>query len=271
MSDKCDFWLQSEKEDDKLYEEGLGDPNWALSIALYGSWTLICLFTLKGMRVMSALLYVTGILPIIFLLFCLFQRIDGSLPLQVLSIDPALLLDLTIWIKAAGFTLKTIGLTVPILSCLCAYNRTHYKLDTLVPIIILVNLIYTWMSLTFNVAYDTGLSLDFSIRMLNSLGNEGKIFPVLFLVYVTLTKLNAASVLTDSVITSLGDSIAWLANWRLLTSIIYAFVSFIFGLIFIVPNGWQMVLITQKALEVSSVLLIPLVVILILVLKLKVI
>ena len=86
-----------------------------------------------------------------------------------------------------------------------------------------------------------------------------------------VTKLNAASVLTDSVITSLGDSIAWLANWRLLTSIIYAFVSFIFGLIFIVPNGWQMVLITQKALEVSSVLLIPLVVILILVLKLKVI
>lgn len=170
MLDKCEFWLQSDKAEDKLYEEGFGDPNWALSIALYGSWTLICLFTLKGMRVMSVLLYVSGILPIISLLVFLFLQKDlrnGSLPLKVLSIDPDNLLDLSIWIKAAGFTLKTIGLTVPILSCLCAYNRTHYKLDKLVPIIIIVNLIYTWISLTFYVAYDTGLDLDFALRMLN--------------------------------------------------------------------------------------------------------
>ena len=91
-------------------------------------------------------------------------------------------------------------------------------------------------------------------------GDEGQLFSLLFLFYVMVTKFNAASVLTDSVITSLGDSIAWLANWRLLTSIIYAFVSFILALIFTVPNGWQMVLNTQKALEVSSVLLMPLLV-----------
>ena len=264
-STQCDFWLQSEDEG-KLYEEGLGgDPNWALSIALYGAWTLIFLFTHQGMRVMSLLLYVTGILPIISLFVFLFAQKDfrnGTLPLQVLSIDPANLLDLSIWSQAVAFSIKTIALTLPIFTCLCAYNRTHYKLDRLVPIVIIVNLIYTWIALTFNVAYGTGLNLDFSLNQLARFDEEGSYFPILFILFVALTKLNAASLLTDSVITSLGDSVAWLTNWRLLTSIIYAFVSFIFGLIFIVPNGWQMVLNTLKALEVSSVLLIPFVVIL---------
>ena len=249
-----------------MYEEGLGgDPNWALSIALYGAWTLIFLLTHQGMRVMSLLLYVTGILPIISLFVFLFAQKDfrnGTLPLQVLSIDPANLLDLSIWSQAVAFSIKTIALTLPIFTCLCAYNRTHYKLDRLVPIVVIVNLIYTWIALTFNVAYGTGLNLDFSLNQLARFDEEGSYFPILFILFVALTKLNAASLLTDSVITSLGDSVAWLTNWRLLTSIIYAFVSFIFGLIFIVPNGWQMVLNTLKALEVSSVLLIPFVVIL---------
>ena len=248
-----------------MYEEGLGDPNWALSIALYGAWTLIFLFTHQGMRVMSLLLYVTGILPIISLFVFLFAQKDfrnGTLPLQVLSIDPAHLLDLSIWSQAVAFSIKTIALTLPIFTCLCAYNRTHYKLDRLVPIVVIVNLIYTWIALTFNVAYGTGLNMDFSLNQLARFDEEGSYFPILFILFVTLTKLNAASLLTDSVITSLGDSVAWLTNWRLLTSIIYAFVSFIFGLIFIVPNGWQMVVNTLKALEVSSVLLIPFVVIL---------
>ena len=82
-------------------------------------------------------------------------------------------------------------------------------------------------------------------------------FSSYFLIYIIVTKINAAALLADSVITSLGDSVAWIANWRLLTSIIYAFVSFMVGIVFTVPNGWQMVLDTFKAVEISSILLLP--------------
>ena len=75
-----------------------------------------------------------------------------------------------------------------------------------------------------------------------------------------VTKFNVASLLADCVITSLGESITCIENWRLLTSIIYALISFILGLVFILPNGWQMVLNTHKAIETSSIVILPFIV-----------
>ena len=82
----------------------------------------------------------------------------------------------------------------------------------------------------------------------------------LFIVLIIVTKLNSVAILTDSVISSMEDSLSLISNYRLLTFVVYCFASFLLGLIFIVPNGYQLLHNTRYALEASNVLLLPLMV-----------
>ena len=111
--------------------------------------------------------------------------------------------------------------------------------------------------LNFQLAWKTDWNLYYSMDFWNESSSS---FLPLFLTYIIVTKVNATALLADSVMTSLGESVAWIANWRLLTSIFYSFVSFILGIIFTVPNGWQMLLNTYKAVEIATILLLPFIV-----------
>ena len=77
----------------------------------------------------------------------------------------------------------------------------------------------------------------------------------LFILFILVTNLNSMAILTDSVVLSIKDSLSWVSNWRLLTYVIYCFTSFGLGIIFIVPNGSQILQNTQYAVESSSILL----------------
>ena len=77
----------------------------------------------------------------------------------------------------------------------------------------------------------------------------------LFILFILVTKLNSMAILTDSVLSSIEDSLSWVYNWRLLTFVIYCFTSFGLGIIFVVPNGSQILQNTRYAVESSSILL----------------
>ena len=101
----------------------------------------------------------------------------------------------------------------------------------------------------------------------SSYGNEDLIFDLfmdemnttvragLFIVFILVTKLNSMAILTDCLVSSIEDSLSWVSDWRLLTFVIYCFTSFAFGLIFLLPNGSQILQNTQYAVEASSILL----------------
>ena len=77
----------------------------------------------------------------------------------------------------------------------------------------------------------------------------------LFILFILVTNLNSMAILTDSVVSSIEDSLSWISNWRLLTFVVYCFISFGLGVIFLVPNGSQILHNTRYAVELSSILL----------------
>ena len=81
------------------------------------------------MRILSIMISVLvaalTIMLFVFLIICQYEYHWDQTPIsmRVLSINPGDLMDLNVWTRAAGFSIKTIALTMPTFTCLCAYNK----------------------------------------------------------------------------------------------------------------------------------------------------
>lgn len=175
------------------------------------------------------------------------------------------ILSLDLWSKAAWFSAKSMAYSIGVLTCLSSYNKAEIRPAKMVSLVIFANLIITWMSLLLCTVYGMQTTS-------HSLSQEDHIFDLfmdemnaparagVFIVFIIICKLNAIAILTDSVISSLTDSLSWMANYRVLTFVTYCFASFSLGLFFIVPNGYQLVENTRYSTEAASLLLLPLMV-----------
>ena len=62
-----------------IYEsEDIGYPKWDLLIALYIGWLLVTLFTLKGMKILSRIIYISAIIPLVLLIALIFINEKAS-------------------------------------------------------------------------------------------------------------------------------------------------------------------------------------------------
>jgi len=241
---------------------------WDLLIGLYIGWLIVTLFTLKGMKILSRIIYVSGIISFLLLIALIFINDKVFAPetywkmLAFNSFDAIWSKDL--WMHAAYFSAKSIAYSIGVLTCLSSYSRTHFKPNVISSLIIFIGLFITWLSLLFTGIYvNEGSSMQHDV----SYGDEDLIFDLfmdemtsplrcgLFILFILITKLNSMAILTDSVVSSIEDSLSWVADWRLLTFVIYCFASFALGLVFILPNGSQILQNTHYAVEASSILL----------------
>ena len=211
-------------------------------------------------------MYVSAILPIVCLCVLVFalnpqKAYDVSTYTQMC--DNSSLEDLGMHLPLAfGFSLQHLALFIGVSTCLATYNPAQFKLHKILPIAVLMDLLMTFMMLLFNAIYDIqgqGSSLDdviFDVVM-DKMDTPGR--AVAFLLFIVLAKLNAIAILKEAVVSSLTDYLAS-SKWNLLSGVTCCFGLFLLGLLFIVPNGSEILANTQFATQTAAIILLPMIV-----------
>lgn len=124
------IWSHWSSSQSSIYgNSSFGYPKWDLLIALYAGWLLVFLMTMKGMELLSKIIYVSAVVPIVLLFTILLWKApyNGVAILHVLTIDPAKLLSLNLWMKAGSYSIKSICHGIGIITCLASHNRYFLK------------------------------------------------------------------------------------------------------------------------------------------------
>jgi SNF family Na+-dependent transporter len=147
-------------------------------------------------------------------------------------------------------------------------SRTHFKLNHLVPMIILANLILALTSgiLMNEFGHDSqGLHAhDITFGLIpQKLVEQATVVPPqlwsgLFFGLIALSELNTMAILTDACVSIIEDSFEIASKSRVLTSSIYCLASFSLGLPFLTSHGVELLERTTSALEASSLILVAL-------------
>jgi hypothetical protein len=118
------FVLGQNKTSENAYQD-FGYPKWDLLIALHVGWFIVFIFVMKGMKIYSRILYVSGTVPIVILagLAICFAPYDGSIVVKTFSIELRDLIDLNCWIRAAKASVGSLVTGIGATTCLASYNR----------------------------------------------------------------------------------------------------------------------------------------------------
>ena len=134
-------------------------------------------------------------------------------------------------------------------------------MDKLVGISLPIHIMLSWLVIMlsailklehFNKVFDVS-DVIFGI-IPEQFGANSRPLSVLFFLYIILTSINTVAILGEALISTLEDTCSWASKSRILTPSTFCFTSFLLGLIFLLPNGYQLLHNTTYALETASVL-----------------
>ena len=134
-------------------------------------------------------------------------------------------------------------------------------MDKLVGISLPIHIMLSWLVIMlsavlklehFNKVFDVS-DVIFGI-IPEQFGANSRPLSVLFFLYIILTSINTVAILGEALISTLEDTCSWASKSRILTTSTFCFTSFLLGLIFLLPNGYQLLHNTTYALETASVL-----------------
>lgn len=133
----------------------------------------------------------------------------------------------------------------------------------MVPLIVLVTLINTWLSMIFVQLVNLPNLPEFSYydKIFGFAMEELSTYKFLvgiFITFILLTKLNNVAILTDALISMLEAEIHVASKSRLISTAIVCLIFFCLGIIFLVPLGTQLVENSETGVDIASVLFLPL-------------
>lgn len=238
-------------------EDGLGLPDWRLTLCLLFSWVLLFFTLVKGVQSSGKVAYFTALFPYV-VLFTLLGRgvtLEGSVDGIIYFITPQWekLLQLDVWYAAVTQSFFSLSVSFGSIIMFASYNSFSQSIyrDALIISVAdtLTSLLagLTIFSILGNLAFETGKEVKDVVKAGTGLAfisypdalakfeHVPQLFSVLFFLMMFTLGVGSASALTGCVITVICDQFP---KWKkAYVTLIVCIAGFGIGLVYVTPGG----------------------------------
>ncbi|XP_011158501.1 sodium-dependent nutrient amino acid transporter 1 [Solenopsis invicta] len=239
-------------------DDGIGWPNWKLTLCLLGSWAAVCIVLFQGVKSSGRFSYFLAIFPYLVLISLLGRAVtlDGSIDGILYFITPkwSKLLEPTVWYAAV--TQCFFSLSVCFGSIITYSSHNDFKHNIYRDVIIITSLDTvtsmvagcTIFGILGNLAYELGVediskvvkggaglafvSYPDAIAKLNFLP---QLFAVLFFFMMFVLGVGSAVGMTTGIITVINEQFPKLKTWQIVVPT--CLFGFLIGTVYVTPGG----------------------------------
>ncbi|XP_015590857.1 sodium-dependent nutrient amino acid transporter 1 [Cephus cinctus] len=245
------------KEKDSI-DDGIGLPNWELTLCLAASWTCVCLVLSRGIKSTGKASYFLALFPYVVLMSLLIRAVtlDGAGNGILFFISPnwGKLLDPTVWYAAVSQCFFSLSVCFGSIIMYASHNQFRHNvyrdamivtsLDTVTSLIagctifgILGNLAHETGSddISSVVRPGTGLAFVSYPDAIAKFTVLPQLFAVLFFLMMFVLGVGSAVGITSSITNIIGDQFPKLKVWQI--ALPTCFIGFCVGTIYVTPGG----------------------------------
>ncbi|XP_020283025.1 sodium-dependent nutrient amino acid transporter 1-like isoform X2 [Pseudomyrmex gracilis] len=239
-------------------DDGIGWPNWKLTLCLLGSWMTVCAVLFQGVKSSGRFSYFLAIFPYVVLIALLVRAVtlDGAMAGIFYFITPkwSKLLDPNVWYAAVTQCFFSLSVCFGSIITYSSHNEFKHNIYRDVLIITSLDTItsllagFTIFGILGNLAYELGekdiskvvrggaglafISYPDAIAKFNVLP---QLFSVLFFVMMFVLGVGSAVGMTTGIMTVIREQFPKSNTWQ--TVVPVCFLGFLIGTVYVTPGG----------------------------------
>ncbi|XP_059478116.1 sodium-dependent nutrient amino acid transporter 1 isoform X3 [Neocloeon triangulifer] len=244
------------QEKDQI-NDGVGYPEWRLTLCLLFSWVTICLVLIKGVQSSGKAAYFLALFPYVVLIILLVRgaTLPGAVDGILYFITPQWeqLLNPKVWYQAVTQSFFSLGVAFGGLTMYASYSPLHHNFHRDAMIVTTMDTFtsllagFTIFAILGNLAYEKGTDISNVVSGGSGLAfisypetiakfNEvPQLFSVLFFLMLYTLGIGSAISLVGAVITAYCDQFPTHKRW-IVTLVVCTF-GFLIGLVYVTPGG----------------------------------
>ncbi|XP_011144437.2 sodium-dependent nutrient amino acid transporter 1 isoform X1 [Harpegnathos saltator] len=252
------YFLRVVLHEKESIDDGIGLPDWKLTLCLFGSWATVCLVLSQGVKSSGRFSYFLAIFPYIVLVSLLVRAVtlDGAINGILYFITPkwSKLLEPTVWYAAV--TQCFFSLSVCFGSIITYSSHNDFKHNIYRDVIIITSLDTvtsmvagcTIFGILGNLAYELGVD-DISTVVRGGAGLAfvsypdaiakfsfmPQLFAVLFFVMMFVLGVGSAVGMSTGIITVISEQFPSLKTWQIVVP--SCIIGFSIGTVYVTPGG----------------------------------
>jgi len=238
-------------------DDGIGSPDWRLTLCLLLSWLLVCLALIKGVKSSGKVAYFTAIFPYVVLITLLIRGVtlDGAAKGIMFFITPQWdkLFTVKIWYSAVTQCFYSMGIGFGPIIMLSSFNPFKHNIYRDAAIVSFMDTFTSLLSgvtifaILGNLAHESnkeiadvvqggpGLAFISYPEALAKFGIVPQLFAVLFFLMLLTLGVGSEVTMAGSVITVVCDAFPNHKRWFI--TIICCSVGFLLGIVYVTPGG----------------------------------
>ncbi|ODM92807.1 Sodium-dependent nutrient amino acid transporter 1, partial [Orchesella cincta] len=254
------FKIDVLREKDSI-EDGLGLPDWRLSLCLLFSWAVILVSLIKGVKSAGKVAYFTALFPYVVLIILLIRGVtlEGAWDGIVYFINPQWekMLEAKVWQAAISQCFFSLSVGFGPIIMFASYNPHSHNVYRDAMIISLTDTFtsllagFTIFAILGNLAHTTGVEIKDVVGAGPALAFASyplaiskfeflpQLFSVLFFLMLFTLGVGSATSLAGGLITVIHDQFPK-SSKKLITTVV-CFIGFLLGLVYVTPGGQWMI------------------------------
>lgn len=238
-------------------DDGIGSPDWKLSLCLLLAWIIVCAILMKGVESSGKVAYFTALFPYVVLITLLIRGVtlegasDGIL--YFIKPDWPKLLDVNTWYAAVGQCFFSLSVGFGPIIMFSSYNSFRQNIYRDAMIISLMDTATSFLggvtifAILGNLAHESGKNVTEVVTVSTGLAFVSypdaiakfqyvpQLFSVLFFVMLLTLGVGSAVSLTGCVVTIICDDFPHWKRWIVVT--VVGVIGFFSGLVYVTPGG----------------------------------
>ncbi|XP_050448006.1 sodium-dependent nutrient amino acid transporter 1-like isoform X1 [Cataglyphis hispanica] len=239
-------------------DDGIGWPDWKLTLCLLASWATVCMILFKGVKSSGRFSYFLAIFPYIVLISLLIRAVtlDGAMSGILYFITPkwSKLLEPTVWYAAVTQCFFSLSVCFGSIITYSSHNGFKHNIYRDVIIITSLDTITSFLAgctifgILGNLAYELGIE-DISKVVKGGAGLAfisypdaiakfsflPQLFAVLFFIMMFVLGVGSAVGMMTGIITVINEQFPKLKTWQIVVPT--CFLGFLIGTIYVTPGG----------------------------------
>jgi solute carrier family 6 amino acid transporter-like protein 5/7/9/14 len=239
-------------------QDGIGYPNWELTLCLLCSWTVTFCICAKGVQSSGKASYFLAIFPFV-ILFCLLVRSvtlegAGTGILYFVRPDWEKLLDAKVWYSAVTQCFFSLNIGFGSVTMYASYNNFYHNVYRDAMVVTTLDTMTSFLSglIIFGILGNLAYKMDVEVSEVVKSGGTGLafisypeaiarfemvpwLFAILFFVMLFVLGVGSLIALKGCAFTVILDAFPHLKTWQV--SLFTAVLGFLVGLVYITPGG----------------------------------
>ncbi|XP_072761035.1 sodium-dependent nutrient amino acid transporter 1 isoform X2 [Anoplolepis gracilipes] len=242
----------------KSIDDGIGWPDWKLTLCLLVSWAAVCIVLFQGVKSSGRFSYFLAIFPYIVLISLLIRAVtlDGAIDGIVYFVTPkwSKLLEPTVWYAAVTQCFFSLSVCFGSIITYSSHNSFKHNIYRDVIIITSLDTITSFLAGCTIFGILGNLAYELEIKEISKVVRGGaglafisypdaiakfsflpQLFAVLFFVMMFVLGVGSAVGMTTGIITVINEQFPKLKTWQIVVPT--CFLGFLIGTVYVTPGG----------------------------------